>query len=160
MSTPKVRRRSSFRRLTMAATLVLAVCAVGFGGRATAGSPRMGISHLLGTWTVTRTCPTCYPPTTTRETVRLRAGNVYTATGSFPLVLYQMGKRVLVHGAKSSTLLTIRVPGRLMKGPGIDNTGKPFTSTWRCLLPLPAQTTRADTNRVRPESVSSARVIC
>jgi hypothetical protein len=118
------------------------------------------MSHLLGTWTVTRTCPTCIPPIVTRETVRLSAGSVFTATGSLPLVLYQMGKRVLVHGAKSSTLLTIRVPGRLMKGPGVDSTGKTFTSTWRCLLPLPGQATGANAHRLRPERASNARVIC
>ena len=44
--------------------------------------------------------------------------------GGLTLVLYQIGNQVLVHGAASSSLLTIRIPGRHMSGSSVGADGR------------------------------------
>lgn len=100
----------------------------------------MGIGDgITGTWQVTRSCVSgCVGSTVKMEVVRPfpYQGNVHTATGGATLALYTIGKRkVLVHGAASSTILTIVRLGHRMRGPGIDGHGNTFVSIWRCVSP-------------------------
>lgn len=88
---------------------------------------------LSGQWQVTRTCAYgCAGSTSVHKTVHRRAGNVYVATGGPTQMLYRMGRQVLVHGPKDSSLLTIAMPGKLMKGSGVAQDGSTFTVEWRC----------------------------
>ena len=88
---------------------------------------------LSGQWQVTRTCASgCAGSTSVHKTVHRRAGNVYVATGGPTQLLYRMGMQVLVHGPKDSSLLTITMPGKLMKGSGVAQDGSTFAVEWRC----------------------------
>ncbi len=86
---------------------------------------------FTGTWQVSRTCTAgCSGTTIAIELVSTFSQNVYAVSGSTAMVLYVIGKQVLVHAAKSTTLLTIKTPGRLMSGSGIASDGSVFVDTW------------------------------
>jgi hypothetical protein len=123
-------------------------------------------TSLAGTWRVSRTCLAgCAGSTTVTEVVRPYAPHVFMAHGGLTLELYQIGNQVLVHGAASSSLLTIRIPGRLMSGSSVGAGGSTFTTSWRCVA-APTSTTStsgartAGITREGPQVVSGARVHC
>src|SRR5437763_13446824 len=131
-----------------------------------AAAPSPVTTSLAGTWRVGRTCVSgCAGSTTVTEVVRPYAPHVFMAHGGLTLVLYQIGNQVLVHGAASSSLLTIRMPGRLMSGSSVGADGSTFTTSWRCVA---APTSTASTSGARtagstregPQVVSGARVHC
>ena len=131
-----------------------------------AAAPGPVTASLAGTWRVSRTCVSgCAGSTTVTEVVRPYAPHVFIAHGGLTLVLYQIGNQVLVHGAASSSLLTIRIPGRLMSGSSVGADGSTFTTSWRCVA---APTSTASTSGARtagstregPQVVSGARVHC
>ena len=131
-----------------------------------AAAPGPAITSLAGTWRVSRTCVSgCAGSTTVTEVVRPYAPHVFMARGGLTLVLYQIRNQVLVHGAASSSLLTIRIPGRLMSGSSVGSDGSTFTTSWRCVA---APTSTASTSAARtdgitmagPQVVSGARVHC
>src|SRR5437763_3058653 len=90
-----------------------------------ATSPPTAADSLSGTWQLSRTCLSgCTGTTTLTETVHPYRGPIFMATGTAPMVLYRIGKRkVLVHAATSSSLLTIRTPGQGMQGKGVSQDG-------------------------------------
>jgi hypothetical protein len=100
------------------------------------------------------------------EVVQPRGANVYSATGSAPLVLYRIGNQVLVHSPQDSALLTIRVAGRLMSGAGVNAQRHTFTTTWRCIkgaaqaAPLRPGTALIPAGIQQPAPVGAARGIC
>ncbi|MBV9280106.1 MAG: hypothetical protein JOZ41_08505 [Chloroflexi bacterium] len=119
---------------------------------------------LSGTWQVTRACVSgCTGTTTFTEKVRPYRGTVFTATGGLTMVLYRIGtQKVLVHAAKSSSLLTIRTSGQLMRGPSVDQAGNALTVTWRCVA-APAtggSTSVAPGRGMQPLKVPAGRTIC
>jgi hypothetical protein len=134
-------------------------------GTASAGTAPAGASdHLSGTWQVSRTCISgCTGTTKLTEVVQPFGGAVYRATGSATMLLYRIdAQKVLVHAATSSSLLTIRVPGRLMRGPGVAQDGSTFRATWRCIAAPSAQESTPGSLvwDVRPQGVLDARPIC
>src|SRR5947209_1953572 len=101
--------------LTFAACILVTLVVSAMAPAAAAPGPVT--TSLAGTWRVSRTCVSaCAGSTTVTEVVRPYAPHVFMAHGGLTLVLYQIGNQVLVHGAASSSLLTIRIPGRLMSG--------------------------------------------
>jgi hypothetical protein len=106
-----------------------------------ATAPIAASNGLSGTWQVSRTCVVgCTGSTTLTETVRPFQGTVFMATGTALMVLYRLGKkRVLVHSATSSSLLSIRAPGQLMRGTGVGQDGSTFTLVWHCTAPPGAE---------------------
>ena len=131
-----------------------------------AAAPGPVTTSLAGTWRVSRTCVSgCAGSTTVTEVVRPYAAHVFMARGGLTLVLYQIRNQVLVHGAASSSLLTTRIPGRLMSGSSVGANGSTFATSWRCVA---APTSTASTSGARmagstregPQGVSSARVHC
>jgi hypothetical protein len=131
-----------------------------------AAAPDPVTTSLAGTWRVSRTCVAgCAGSTTVTEVVRPYAPHVFMAHGGLTLVLYQIRNQVLVHGATSSSLLTIRLPGQLMSGSGVGADGSTFTTSWRCVA---APTSTASTSgagtaghtREGPQVVPGARVHC
>jgi hypothetical protein len=98
---------------------------------AIAAPPKDGLS---GTWQVTRKCVSgCSGTTSFSESVRALSANVFQATGRSRFVLYRTGTgTVLAHSSTSSLLLTVRTRGVLMDGPGVDQGGMTFVTTWRC----------------------------
>jgi hypothetical protein len=100
-----------------------------------AASPAGAAGTLSGTWQVTRTCVSgCVGTTTLTEMVQPFRGPVFTASGRATMLLYRLGtKKVLVHAAVSSSLLTIRTPGQLMRGSGVSQDGSIFSVTWHCI---------------------------
>jgi hypothetical protein len=131
-----------------------------------AAAPGPVTASLAGTWRVSRTCISgCAGSTTVTEVVRSYAPHVFMAHGGLTLVLYQIGNQVLVHGAASSSLLTIRMPGRLMSGSSVGADGSTFTTSWRCVA---APTSTASTSGARtagstregPQVISGARAHC
>src|SRR5919201_6180803 len=129
-----------------------------------AAAPGPVTASLAGTWRVSRTCISgCAGSTTVTEVVRSYAPHVFMAHGRLTLVLYQIGNQVLVHGAASSSLLTIRIPGRLMSGSSVGADGSTFTASWRCVA---APTSTASTSgapmagstREGPQVAPGARV--
>ena len=154
--------RSHPLRCTAFALVTLAVSAMA----PAAAAPGPVTTSLAGTWRVSRTCVSaCAGSTTVTEVVRPYAPHVFMAHGGLTLVLYQIGNQVLVHGAASSSLLTIRIPGRLMSGSSVGADGSTFTTSWRCVA---APTSTASTSGARtagstregPQVVSGARVHC
>src|SRR2546423_2421544 len=82
-----------------------------------AAAPGPATTSLAGTWRVSRTCVSgCAGSTTVTEVVRPYAPHVFMAHGGLTLVLYQIGKQVLVHVPAPSSPLTIPMPGRRMSG--------------------------------------------
>ena len=132
----------------------------------TAAAPGPVTASLAGTWRVSRTCVSaCTGSTTVTEVVRPYAPHVFMAHGGLTRVLYQIGNQVLVHGAASSSLLTIRIPGRLMSGSSVGADGSTFTTSWRCVAAptstvSPAGARTAGITREGPQVVSGARVHC
>jgi len=131
-----------------------------------AAAPGPATTSLAGTWRVSRTCVSgCAGSTTVTEVVRPYAPHVFMAHGGLTLVLYQIGNRVLVHGAASSSLLTIRIPGQLMSGSSVGADGSTFTTSWRCVA-APTSTAStpgartAGSTREAAQVVSGARVHC
>ena len=131
-----------------------------------AAAPGPVTTSLAGTWRVSRTCVSgCAGSTTVTEVVRPYAPHVFMAHGGLTRVLYQIGNQVLVHGAASSSLLTIRIPGRLMSGSSVGSDGSTFTTSWRCVA-APTSTAStpgartAGSTREGPQVVSGARVHC
>ena len=131
-----------------------------------AAAPGPVTTSLAGTWRVSRTCLSgCAGSTMVTEVVRPYAPHVFMARGRLTLVLYQIRNQVLVHGATSSSLLAIRIPGQLMSGSGVGADGSTFTTSWRCVA---APTSTASTSAARtdgitmagPQVVSGARVHC
>ena len=134
-----------------------------------AAAPAPAATSLAGTWRVSRTCVSgctgSTTVTTVTEVVRPYAPHVFMARGGLTLVLYQTRNQVLVHGARSSSLLTIRIAGQLMSGAGVGADGSTFTTSWRCVA---APTSTASTSGARtagstregPQVVSGARVHC
>jgi hypothetical protein len=122
---------------------------------------------LAGTWQVSRSCAAgCVPSRVATEVVQPRGSNVYSATGSVPLVLYRIGNQVLVHSPRDSALLTIRVPGRLMSGTGVNAQQHTFTTTWRCVkgaaqsAPLTPGIALIPAGKSQPAPVGAARGVC
>src|ERR671937_1825306 len=117
-----------------------------------AAAPGPVTASLAGTWRVSRTCISgCAGSTTVTEVVRSYAPHVFMAHGRLTLVLYQIGNQVLVHGAASSSLLTIRIPGRLMSGSSVGADGSTFTASWRCVA---APTSTASTPGARTAGIT------
>jgi hypothetical protein len=149
----------------MCAALALITLAVSAIAPA-AAAPGPVTASLAGTWRVSRTCVSgCAGSTTVTEVVRPYAPGVFMAHGGLTLVLYQIGNQVLVHGATSSSLLTTRIPGRLMSGPSVGADGSTFTTSWRCVAAPTSTASAADTrtagiSREGPQVVSGARVHC
>jgi hypothetical protein len=133
-----------------------------------AAAPGRATPSLAGTWRVSRTCVSgCAGSTTVLEVVRPYAPHVFMARGGLTLVLYQIGNQVLVHGAKASSLLTIRIPGQLMSGSSVGANGSTLTTAWRCVAaPAPTSTTSASGARMAgitgkgPQGVPGARARC
>ena len=153
------------RHPLMCAASALVTLAVS-GMAPAAAAPGPVTTSLAGTWRVSRTCVSaCAGSTTVTEVVRPYAPHVFMAHGGLTLVLYQIGNRVLVHGAASSSLLTIRIPGQLMSGSSVGADGSTFTTSWRCVA---APTSTASTSGARTagstreaaQVVSGARVHC
>ena len=149
----------------MCAALALITLAVSAMAPA-AAAPGPAIPSLYGTWQVSRTCVAgCAGSTTVTEVVRRYAPGVFMAHGGLTLVLYQIRNQVLVHGATSSSLLTIRIPGQLMSGSSVGAHGSTFTTSWRCVAaptstasPTGART--AGIAREGPRVLPGARVHC
>src|SRR5437868_6500984 len=134
------------RHILMVAACAVATLAV-FASAPAAAAPGAASASLAGTWRVSRTCVSgCAGSTTVTEVVRPYAPHVFMAHGGLTLVLYQIGNQVLVHGAASSSLLTIRMPGRLMSGSSVGADGSTFTTSWRCVA---APTSTASTSGAR-----------
>jgi hypothetical protein len=157
--------RSLIARRHVRAGVMLWLIVLTWVGTASAGTAPAGAGdHLSGTWQVSRTCISgCTGTTKLTEVVQPFGGAAYRATGSVTMLLYRIGtQKVLVHAATSSSLLTIRVPGRLMRGPGVAQDGSTFRATWHCIAALSAQesTPGALVNDVRPQGVLDARGIC
>jgi hypothetical protein len=131
-----------------------------------AAAPGPATTSLAGTWRVSRTCVSgCAGSTTVTEVVRRHAPNIYMARGGLTLVLYQIGNQVLVHGATSSSLLAIRIPGQLMSGSSVGTNGRTFTTAWRCVAAptstaSPASARPAGITGEGPRVVPGARVHC
>jgi hypothetical protein len=131
-----------------------------------AAAPAPAATSLAGTWRVSRTCVSgCTGSTTVTEVVRPYAPHVFMARGGLPLVLYQVGNQVLVHGATSSSLLAIRIPGQLMSGSSVGTNGSTFTTSWRCVAAptsttSPAGSRTAGITQEGPRVVPGARVHC
>ena len=131
-----------------------------------AAAPGPVTTSLAGTWRVSRTCVSgCAGSTTVTEVVRPYAPHVFMARGGLTLMLYQIRNQVLVHGATSSSLLAIRIPGRLMSGSGVGADGSTFTTSWRCVVAptstaSPSGARTAGSTREGPQVVSGARVHC
>jgi hypothetical protein len=76
-----------------------------------------------------------------------------------------MGMQVLVHGPKDSSLLTIRMPGKLMNGSGVAQDGSTFTVEWRCVA-APKAESAASGARIahipaeQPDAMPLAQDIC
>jgi hypothetical protein len=122
---------------------------------------------LTGTWQVTKTCVSgCAGTTVATERVHRVHSHVFMATGTTTVVLYRLGSEtILVHSAVSSSLLTIQIPGQMMKGRGVTVDGGVFITTWRCVPP--AQTFQASgrvsLSRSNPSlagSITGAENIC
>jgi hypothetical protein len=150
--------------LTFAACILITLSVSSMASAAAAPDPVT--TSLAGTWRVSRTCVSgCAGSTTVTEVVRPYAPHVFMAHGALTLVLYQIGNQVLVHGAASSSLLTTRIPGRLMSGSSVGADGSTFTTSWRCVA---APTSTASTSGARtagstregPQVVSGARAHC
>jgi len=131
-----------------------------------AAAPDITKGSLSGTWRVSRSCLSgCLGSSSVTEVVRPHGNNVYMATGGLSLVLYQIGTQVLVHGAKTSSLLTIRQPGLLMSGSSVGEDGSTSSSTWRCVGP-PKSTGYTSGTRIAstiagpPEGPPGARAFC
>ena len=131
-----------------------------------AAAPASAATSLAGTWRVSRTCVSgCTGSTTVTEVVRPYAPHVFMARGGLTLVLYQTRNQVLVHGSRSSSLLTIRIAGQLMSGAGVGADGSTFTTSWRCVAAptFTAATSgarRAGITREGPQFTPRARVHC
>src|SRR2546423_14121480 len=131
-----------------------------------AAAPGPATTSLAGTWRVSRTCVSgCTGSTTVTEVVRSYAPHVFMARGGLSLVLYQVGNQVLVHGATSSSLLAIRIPGQLMSGSSVGTNGSTFTTSWRCVAAptstaSPAGARPAGSTREGPQVAPRARVHC
>ena len=109
--------------LTFAACILVTLVVSAMAPAAAAPGPVT--TSLAGTWRVSRTCVSaCAGSTTVTEVVRPYAPHVFMAHGGLTLVLYQIGNQVLVHGAASSSLLTIRIPGRHMSGSSVGADGR------------------------------------
>jgi hypothetical protein len=150
--------------LTFAALCLVTLAASAMAPAAAAPAP--GTTSLAGTWRVSRTCVSgCVGSTTVTEVVRPYAPHVFMARGGLPLVLYQVGNQVLVHGARSSSLLAIRIPGQLMSGSSVGTNGSTFTTAWRCVAAptstaSPASARTAGITGEGPRVVPGARVHC
>src|SRR5918912_3761757 len=108
--------------LTFAACILVTLVVSAMAPAAAAPGPVT--TSLAGTWRVSRTCVSgCAGSTTVTEVVRSYAPHVFMAHGGLTLVLYQIGNQVLVHGATSSSLLAIRIPGQLMSGSSVGANG-------------------------------------
>ena len=131
-----------------------------------AAAPSPATTSLAGTWRVSRTCVAgCVGSTTVTEVVRPYAPHVFMARGGLTLVLYQIGNQVLVHGATSSSLLTIRIPGQMMNGSTVGANGSTFTTSWRCVAAptstaSPAGSRTAGITQEGPRVAPRARVHC
>jgi len=140
-------------RATVALSLLVScILALPLSGMQASTHPFLAETHLTGTWTVTHSCLTgCSQQLTGTEVVKHFRGNVYDAAGTQALVLFRIGKRVLVYGRTGSTLLTVRDPGLLMRGQGVTAGGSTFSSTWRCVARPSGQARKG----IRP-----ARLMC
>ncbi len=151
------------RVLYMASLLIL----LSMSGIAMAAAPRAGLVSdvLSGTWRVSRVCLTvCTSPPPVTKVVHHVSGNVYKTGDRVPQVLLQMGRQVLVHGAKDSLLLTLDPHGRLMTGQGVAADGSTFRTTWRCISsPQPATAQSAAPSSAgasRPAHAPAAMTAC
>jgi hypothetical protein len=145
--------------------VVVALVTFAFVRDVSAGAaPAAERDNLSGTWHISRVCVIgCVGTTTLTEVVHPYRGAVFMATGSASMVLNQLTKRkVLVHAATSSSLLTILSTGQLMRGPGVDQGGNTFVATWRCVAASAARRLSATSHprRVWPEVAPGARVRC
>jgi hypothetical protein len=150
-----------FGRVAAALTLFVIACPV---ATTAARAPVVLGNDLAGTWQVSRACVSgCVGTTTVTEVVRPYRGTVSMATGGVTMLLYPIAAQmVLVHAAQTSSLLTIRVPGQLMRGPGVDQNGNTFTTTWRCVAAAGpgGVTALSHPDGVRPRIIPGARAIC
>jgi len=145
--------------------VVLTLPALGFTPTVLATSSPLTVHDgLSGTWHVSRACVSgCVGTTTLTEVVRPYRGAIFMAAGSASMLLYQIGKqKVLVYAATSSSLLTIRNPGQLMRGPGVGQDGSVFRATWRCVAATEAKVSLLGRRFavLRPDAMSDARGIC
>lgn len=131
-----------------------------------ASAPPKATDTISGTWQVTRVCNSgCQGTTVSREVVSPYRNGVFTASGPTAFVLYRIGKRkIVVHSALSSSLLTIHIPGQVMRGPGILQDGSTFTTIWRCIAPpglVPTSTAASSRHiLVLPSGTVKAQRIC
>lgn len=147
-------------RRTLAAAVVLGLASSFIPVLPAATSPLAAGDVLSGTWQIQRTCVTgCTGSTTATERVRPYRGAVFMASGTSTLVLYRIAaKKVLVHDAKSSSLLTIRTPGGLMHGFAVTQSGSTLSVTWRCVAAAGIKDRQSDD--LRSVSRSNGRGIC
>jgi hypothetical protein len=116
-----------FRRSRVIALVAATVLLLTPGPAAKAGSP-----SLSGTWQVKRTCIAyCTGTKVTKEKVSAKGNNVYTASGDKDLMLFVLGKQVLVHNTDETSLLALTASGRQMSGSGVGGDGSTFTVVWR-----------------------------
>ncbi|HZS91715.1 MAG TPA: hypothetical protein VFE42_30050 [Chloroflexota bacterium] len=93
---------------------------------------RTGATSLTGTWQVKRTCVAfCTGTKVSREKVTAKGNNIYAASGDIDLMLYVLGKQVLVHDPDETSLLSVAPSGRQMSGSGVGGDGSTFTVVWR-----------------------------
>ena len=127
-------------------------------------SPVGAADNLSGTWQVSRICVSgCVGTTTLTEMVRPLQGPVFMASGTATMLLYRIGKKkVLVHGATSSSLPTIRTPGTLMRGSGVGQDGSTFSVTWHCIAAAGADGSTREGQLAAPrlKAMPDARGIC
>jgi hypothetical protein len=87
---------------------------------------------LSGTWQVKRTCIAfCTGSKVSKEKVSAKGNNIYSASGDKDLMLYVLGKQVLVHDTDETSLLSVASSGRQMSGSGVGADGSTFTVVWR-----------------------------
>jgi hypothetical protein len=96
-----------------------------------ADAARTGNVSLQGTWQVKRTClAVCSGARVSKEKVSVKGNNIYTASGDKDLMLYVLGKQVLVHDPDETSLLWVASSGRQMSGSGVGADGSTFTVVW------------------------------
>lgn len=146
------------RRCTPLACAALALLLVALTPARAGAAPPRAVDGLSGTWQITRTCLAgCHGVTRTTALVRPMTTDVFTATGhtsagvTVSLVLYRLNTRVLVHGVKDSSLLTVEAPGQRMRGAGVGVNGSTFTTLWQCASPAVASSaTEAASGSMHP----------
>lgn len=157
--------RRHARALTMLGIAICAglLCPVSAPSTVSGAAPTGPRDVISGRWLVSHHCLAfCTGGRQFVEVVHHRAGNVYVGVGGEAQVLYLLGTQVLVHAPKDSVLLTLRQPGLLMSGVGVEADGATINVTWRCLTPHAAapQATVSSVGADRSSSISRAFEVC